>query len=469
MTASFTGESPFPVNAFRAGLRGRIILPGDAEYDVARQVQNAVIDRRPAFIVRVADAADVVRSVAFARDAGLPLTVRGGGHSPAGHAVADGAVVVDFSEMRSLQVDPERRLALAEPGLTAGEYTQGAAAHGLATPLGDTASVGIAGLTLGGGVGWLARKHGLTIDHLVSVEIVTAGGDLLIASETSHPDLFWAVRGGGGNFGIATRFEYRLHPVDIVLGGALFLPATRDVLRGLVPIAASAPEELTTIALLMPAPALPFIPSGAHGRPTIAILLVHAGDIEDGQRAVAPFRALARPIADVVAPMPYPAIYNLTAQAGRRAPGVQRSLLLDSLEDAKVDTILKRMAAPSSPMAMTQIRVLGGAMARVPVDATAFAHRNRPIMVTIITPFEDVAERDRHVAWAQDYADELGLRDAGAYANFLEDEGEIRVRAAYPAATYARLAAIKRRYDPANVFSANQNIRPGGAPQPGRL
>jgi FAD/FMN-containing dehydrogenase len=452
------------MNALRAGLTGRVIEPGDAEYDAARQVQNAVIDRRPAFIVRVANAADVCRTVAFAREAGLRLTVRGGGHSPAGHAVADGALVVDFSEMRGLSIDPGRRLAWAEPGLTAGEFTRAAAAHGLATPFGDTASVGIAGITLGGGIGLLARKHGLTIDHLVSVELVTADGDLLTASETSHPDLFWAVRGGGGNFGIATRLQYRLQPVDIVLGGALFLPATRDVLRGLVPIAASAPEELTTIALHMPAPPLPFIPAEAHGRPTIAILMVHAGGIEAGRRAVAPLRALARPIADVVRPMPYPEIYDLTAEAGRRVPGVQRSLLLDVLEDAKVDRILERMAAPSSPMAMTQVRVLGGALARVPDAATAFGHRNRPIMVTIITPFADVAERGRHVAWAQDYADELGLHDAGAYAGFLEDEGEARVRAAYPAATYARLAEIKRRYDPANVFSANQNILPAKAP-----
>ena len=356
---------------------------------------------------------------------------------------------------------PGAGVAWAEPGLTAGEYTRAAAAHGLATPFGDTASVGIAGITLSGGIGFLARKHGLTIDHLVSVELVTADGSLLAVSETSHPDLFWAVRGGGGNFGIVTRLQYALQPVDLVLGGALFLPATRDVLRGLVPIAASAPEELTTIALLMPAPPLPFIPAEAHGRPTVAILMVYAGDVEDGQRAVAPFRALARPIADVVRPMPYPAIYELTAEAGRRTPSVQRSLLLDALEDAKVDTILARMAAPSSPLAMTQIRVLGGAMARVPNAATAFGHRGRSIMVTVITPFADVAERDRHVAWTQDYADALGLHDAGAYAGFLDDEGEARVRSAYPAATYARLAEIKRRYDPDNVFRANQNIVPG--------
>ena len=463
MTESPGRIAPASVTALCAGLAGRAIAPGDAEYELARQVHNASVDRHPGLIVRVANAADVCRTVGFAREGGHRLTVRGGGHSPAGHAVADGAIMVDLSEMRGFELDARRRRAWAEPGLTAGEYTRAAAAHGLATPFGDTASVGIAGITLSGGIGFLARKHGLTIDHLVSVELVTADGSLLAVSETSHPDLFWAVRGGGGNFGIVTRLQYALQPVDLVLGGALFLPATRDVLRGLVPIAASAPEELTTIALLMPAPPLPFIPADAHGRPTIAILLVYAGDVEDGQRAVAPFRALARPIADVVRPMPYPAIYELTAEAGRRTPSVQRSLLLDALEDSKVETILARMAAPSSPLAMTQIRVLGGAMARVPNAATAFGHRGRSIMVTVITPFADVAERDRHVAWTQDYADALGLHDAGAYAGFLDDEGEARVRSAYPAATYARLAEIKRRYDPDNVFRANQNIVPAVA------
>src|SRR5512140_1926824 len=478
-----TEEPPMPVSiaptgtpsieAFRASLAGHVILPGDADYDTARQVHSATVDRRPALIVRVADAADVARCVTFARREGLRLTVRGGGHSMAGHAVADGALVVDFSEMRGITIDPERRLAWADAGVTAGEYTRAAATHGLATPFGDTASVGIAGLTLGGGIGFLARKHGLTIDALVSVEIVTADGELLVASKTSHPDLFWAVRGGGGNFGIVTRLQYRLHPVDVVTGGALFLPATRDVLRALVPVAASAPDELTAIAFLMPAPPLPFIPVEAHGRPTIAILLVHAGDLTAGERAVAPFRALATPIADVVGPIPYPAIYAFTAEGERRSASVGRSLFLDTLEDAKVDTILARMAAPSSPAAMTQIRVLGGAIARVPADATAYAHRERPVMVTIITPFEDVADADRHVAWTQAYAEELGLHDAPVYANFLEDEGEARIRAAYPARTYARLAATKRRYDPANVFSANQNIRPAGVgasfggPRPG--
>jgi FAD/FMN-containing dehydrogenase len=467
VAASPISGSPIPVARLRAQLTGQVIEPGGAGYDAAREVQNATIDRRPAMIVRVANAEDVRRTIAFARETGLRLTVRGGGHSPAGHAVADGAVMVDCSVMRNLRIDPEQRLAWAEPGLTAGDYTRAAAAHGLATPLGDSGSVGLAGITLSGGVGFLARKHGLTIDHLISVELVTAAGELLVASETSNPDLFWAVRGGGGNLGIVTRLQYGLLPVDTVYGGVLFLPATRDVLRALVPLAASAPDELTIIANLMPAPPLPFLPVEAHGRPTIALLAVYAGDLGAGERALAPFRALARPIADLVRPMPYPAIYDFTAEAARRTPFVMRSLLLDALEDAKVDGILARMAAPSSPRTVTQIRVLGGAMARVPNAATAFGHRHRPIMVTIITPFSDAGEREQHGAWTQDYADELGLRDAGAYAGFLESEGEARVRSAYPAATHARLAEAKRRYDPENVFAANQNIRPAAGPADG--
>ena len=297
-----TPPTRLPAEALRRSISGRVIEPGDPDYDAARQVQNAVFDRHPALIVRVASAEDVARTIAFARDAGFRLSVRGGGHGFGGRAVVDGAVVIDFREMRGIQVDPERRLAWAEAGLTAGEYTAAAAVHGLATPFGDTASVGIAGITLGGGIGYLTRKHGLTIDSLVSVELVTADGEVVIVDEASHPDLFWAIRGGGGNFGVVTRFQYRLFPLSLVVGGALFLPATRDVLRGLVPIAASAPEELTMIANLMPAPPLPFIPAEAHGHPTVAVLLVHAGDVEAGQRAVAPLRALAAPIADVVGP-----------------------------------------------------------------------------------------------------------------------------------------------------------------------
>ena len=349
---------------------------------------------------------------------------------------------------------------MAQAGLTAGEYTRAAAEFGLATPFGDTGSVGIAGLTLGAGIGWLARKHALAIDALLSVEIVTAGGQLITASEADHPDLFWAVRGGGGNFGVVTRFQYRLHPVSTIFGGALFMPPTRDVLRSLEPIAASAPEDLTTISFLMAAPPAPLIPEAIHGQLVLAIMFVFDGDEAAGQAAIEPFRQVATPLAEMVGPMPYPGIYELLKEAELRTPGSHRSVFLDVLDDATIDTILARMAAPSSPMAMVQLRILGGAMARVPADATAFAHRDAPVMVVLLTLFEDVAETAVHAAWTQAFYEELAPRSTGVYVNFLEDEGEQRIREAYPAATYRRLAEVKRRYDPENLFRLNQNIVP---------
>jgi FAD/FMN-containing dehydrogenase len=257
-----------------------------------------------------------------------------------------------------------------------------------------------------------------------------------------------------------TRFQFQLYPVETILGGALFLPPTREVLRGIVPIAASAPDELSIIAFLMPAPPAPFVPAELHGTPTLALMFVYAGDAEDGQRAIAPFRALAAPMAELVAPMPYAGIYELTKEGEARGASTHRSLFLDALDDAAIDTILERMAAPSSPVAMTQIRVLGGAMSAVPSSATAFAHRDATVMVTLITPFEDLTEASVHEAWTHEYYEALRPRAVGVYANFLEDEGEGRIREAYPGLTYQRLAEVKRRYDPTNVFQLNQNIRP---------
>lgn len=454
---------PLDIATFSAGLAGSVIRPEDAGYDLARQVHNATIDRHPALIVRAATAADVARTVVFARDTGLELAVRGGAHSLAGYGTVEGGIVLDLGAMKGLHIDPERRIAWAQAGLTAGEYTAAAAGHGLATPFGDTGSVGIAGLTLGGGIGWLVRKHGLAIDALLSVEVVTADGRIIVASETDHPDLFWAIRGGGGNFGIVTRFQFRLYAVATVLGGALFLPPTREVLQSLVPLAASAPEALTTISVLMAAPPAPFIPEALHGQPTLALMFVFDGDAEAGQAALEPFRQVATPMAEFVMPMPYVGIYELMHGAEERTPASHRSLFLDTLDDAAIDTILQRMAAPSSPMAMTQIRVLGGAMARVDDAATAFAHRDASVMVVLITGFEDPAEAPVHAAWTESYFEALRPRSTGVYSNFLEAEGEDRVHEAYPEATYRRLADVKRRYDPTNLFHLNQNIRPAVA------
>src|SRR5215212_8055000 len=288
----------------RASLDGRVIAPDDAAYDEARTVFYGGIDRRPAVIIRVASAADVSRVVSLARETGLDLAVRSGGHSLAGHSTTEGGILLDLSEMKKLELDVEGRTAWAETGLTAGEYTAAVGAHGLATGFGDTGSVGIGGVTLGGGVGYLVRKHGLTIDDVLAAEIVTADGELLRVDAESHPDLFWAIRGGGGNFGVVTRYHYWLHEVDEIVGGMLILPATPEVIASFVAEAEAAPEELSTIANVMVAPPMPFLPAEAHGKLVIMAMLVYAGEVDEGERAIAPFRALATPLADTVGPKP---------------------------------------------------------------------------------------------------------------------------------------------------------------------
>ena len=453
-------DDALDLEAFEAGLTGTMLLPGSPDYDEARLVHHAQADRRPALIVRAADANDVARTVSLARESGLALSVRGGGHSVAGFGTNDGGIVLDLGAMKGLHIDAERRVAWAQPGLTAGEYTVAAAAHGLATPFGDTASVGIAGLTLGGGIGWLVRKYGLTIDALEAVEIVTADGRRLTASEHSHPDLFWAVRGGGGNFGVVTRFQFKLYPVGEVLGGAVFLPATAEAVKALVLVAAAAPEELSTISFLMRIPPAPFVPAELIGTPSLVVMFVWAGDPAEGQTALAPFRAIAQPLIDMAMPMPYPGIYQFTAAGEQRGFAVHASRFVTELDDEAIEAMVAATAAPTSPMAMVQLRVLGGAMARVRADATAFAHRDAPVMATVILPFQDPESEPAQRAWADGVFQALAAKDAGVYSNFLEEEGEARIRAAYPNGTYERLADVKRRYDPTNLFRLNQNIRP---------
>ena len=457
-------RSPFGAPApdlatLAASLRGTLLQPGDEGYDEARTLHNTVFDRRPTAIVRAADASDVARAVTFARANGLEIAVRAGGHSVAGHSVVDDGLMIDLTAMKGLLIDPLGRIARAEAGLTAGEYTAAAAEFGLATPFGDTPSVGIAGLTLGGGIGYLVRKHGLAIDSLRSVEVVTADGRIVNASPDENQDLFWAIRGGGGNFGIVTRFTYRLHEVGMTYGGGLILPASRAVIRGLMDYAAQAPRELSIIAFVLLAPPLPFIPADRVGELSVLVTLVYSGDPTKGAEVVAPIRALAEPIADLLMPMPYPGIYKLTGAAAQPGRSTIRGAFLDELTDEQIEAILARHAAPSSPMAMTQLRVLGGALADVTPDATAFAHRERKVLVMLITAFQGDAAP--HEAWTQRYYDEVfAPGTTGAYANFLGDEGDARIRSAYPGDTYDRLAAIKRRWDPTNVFHRNQNIRP---------
>jgi FAD/FMN-containing dehydrogenase len=450
----------------RAVLNGRVISPEDAAYDTVRAVFYGARSRRPALIVRVADATDVSHIVSLARERGLELAVRSGGHSLAGHSTTDGGIVIDLSDMKGLEIDVAGRTAWAETGLTAGEYTAAAGAHGLATGFGDTGSVGIGGITLGGGVGFLVRKYGLTIDDLLAAEIVTADGELLYVDSDTHPDLFWAIRGGGGNFGVATRFKFRLHEVDTIVGGMLMLPATPEVIASFVAEAEAAPEELSSIANVMVAPPMPFLPAEAHGRLVIMALLCYAGEVDEGERAIAPFRALATPLADTVGPKPYPQMYE-PAEPGPDEE-VARSLFIDTVDSGVAEKIVEHLRASTAPLAVAQIRVLGGAMARVSADATAFTHRERGIMVALGAVYERAEETAMHEEWVGKFAAALRQGDGGVYVNFLGDEGKARIREAYPGATFERLAEIKGRYDSTNLFRINQNIPPATGNRAGR-
>ena len=459
MTGTTTDIS---IPKLRVEVNGRVVARGDAEYDDARTLFYGGFDRRPAVIVRAADAADVARVIELARETGLQLAVRSGGHSVPGHSTTEGGIVLDLRDLNGLEIDVDTRTAWAETGLTTGRYTDAAAEHGLATPFGDTGSVGIGGLTLGGGVGYLVRKHGLTIDSMLAADVITADGELLRVDAESHPDLFWAIRGGGGNFGVATRVRLRLHEVGSVLGGMLILSATPDTIRSFVEAAETAPEELSGIANVMPAPPMPFLPEEQHGRPVIFALIVYAGDIEVGERAVAPFRALAEPLADMVGPKPYPAIFEgFGGEEDFHPLAAMRTMFVDGIDRSAAETIVEQLQVSTALIAVTQLRVLGGAAARVPADATAYAHRQSRIMVNVAALFGTPGEAPEHEPWVNGLADALRQDDQGAYVNFLGDEGEERIRAAYPGETWDRLVAVKRRYDPTNLFRLNQNISPG--------
>ena len=456
MTTTDTAAS---IPDLRAVIDGRVIEPGDPEYDAARTVVAGGIDRHPAVIVRAAHATDVQRVVAIAREGGHDLAVRAGGHSGAGHGVIDGAIVLDLRDLTDLEIDPVGRTAWAGAGLTARAYSEAAAAHGLATGFGDTGSVGIGGLTTGGGIGYLVRRYGMTIDDLLAAELVTADGQLHRVDAETDPDLFWGIRGGGGNLGVVTRFHFRLHEVGTVVGGMLILPATPATIAGFVSAADAAPDDLTTIANVMPCPPMPFVPEEYHGRLVILATLLHAGTVEAGECDVAPFRALATPIVDQLAPMPYPAIYPPEPE-GYHPLAAVRTMFLERFDSSVAETILERLEASDAMMAVAQIRVLGGALARVPIDATAFAHRDRAMLGNLAAVFEDPSERARHEAWVTDFQARLDQGRPGAYVNFLGNEGEARVREAYPPATWDRLARIKARYDPMNLFRHNQNVPP---------
>lgn len=444
----------------RALFNGRVIAPDDSRYETARTIVYGGIDRRPAAIVRVADAGDVSRLVSLAREHGFELAIRSGGHSSAGHSTTEGGIVLDLSDMKDLQINLEEKTAWAETGLTAGEFTAAVGAHGLAVGFGDTGSVGLGGITLGGGIGFLVRKYGLTIDSLLAAEIVTADGQLLYVDDKSHPDLFWAIRGGGGNFGVATRFKFQLHEVDMVLGGMLFLPATVDTIASFIAEAEAAPEELSTIANVMTAPPMPFLPEEVIGKPIIMAMMVFAGDPAEGEKIVAPFRALAAPYADMLRPMRYPEMYP-PEEGGEYHPiAVSRTMFLDRVDHSVAEFILDRLQRSSGSMAVAQLRALGGAMARVPSNATAFAHRQSRIMANLAALYEKPEEKEVHEEWVAEFFSSLQQSDRGMYVNFVGKEGEAHIRAAYPNGTWERLRKVKAKYDPDNLFRLNQNIPP---------
>ena len=451
--------APISIPQLRAELTGRVIAPGDDDYDQARTVVSGSIDRHPAVIVKVADVDDVEKVVRLARDTGLELAVRCGGHSGAGHSVTEGGIVLDLSELKGLDIDVDGRTAWAESGLTAAEMTRAIGEHGLVVGFGDTGSVGIGGITLGGGVGYLVRKFGLTIDDLLAAEIVTADGQRLLVDAEHHTDLFWAIRGGGGNFGVVTRFKYRLHELPQTYGGMLILPATAEAVAGFIAAAEAAPDELSTIANVMPCPPMPFVPEEHHGDLVIFALMTYAGDQAAGERAVAPLRALAEPLADMLTVQPYSAMYA-DEDPDYHPTAASLTMFVDRVDADVADEIMSWLNRSDASMRAAQLRVLGGAMARVPADATAFAHRASRIMVNVAVFYEGPEDRKVREAWVAGFASALEQDDRGAYVNFLADEGEERVRAAYPGATWDRLAAIKARYDPTNLFRLNQNIPP---------
>jgi FAD/FMN-containing dehydrogenase len=460
MTLSTTRPTDFSIDALRDAVRGRVIGPDDADYDGGRALMYGAIDeRRPLAIVRVVGAEDVARVLAFARDTGVELSVKCGGHSATGASVVDGGVVIHVHDLREIDIDVANRTAWAGSGLTAAEYSAAANEHGLATGFGDTGSVGIAGITLGGGVGYLGRKHGLTIDNLLAAEVVTADGHIVVTDADTEPDLFWAIRGGGGNFGVATRFKFRLADVSSFVGGLLVLPATAETVEGFIAAADAAPDELSTIGNVMPCPPLPFVDERHHGSIVIFAMLGFAGDVDAGQVAVAPFRALAAPLADMVRPSSYPEMFP-PEDPDYHPTAVSRTMFIDHVDRPTAETIMRFLNASDASLRVAQLRVLGGAIARVPDDATAYAHRQSKIMVNVAAFYDGEADKPQKEAWVAEFSAALHQGDSGAFVNFVGDEGEARVRAAYPGATWDRLARIKGRYDPDNIFHGNQNIPP---------
>jgi FAD/FMN-containing dehydrogenase len=448
----------------KGSFKGEILLPGDGAYESARKIWNAMIDKRPALIVRCATTSDVARAVNFARDTGLLLAVRGGGHNIAGNAMCDDGIVIDLSQMKAARVDPVGRRVTVEGGATLADVDAATQAHGLATPVGINSTTGIAGLTLGGGFGWLSRKYGMTIDNLESAEVVTAAGELVRASAVEHPDLFWALRGGGGNFGVVTRFEFRLHPVGPnVLSGLIVYPISeaKAVLQQYREFAAKAPEELTVWTVLRQAPPLPFLPEGVHGKGIVALALIYAGDPKQGEALIGPLRKFGTSAGEHVGVQPYVAwqqAFDPLLTAGAR--NYWKSHNFSTLEDQLFDTVIAYVGKLPSPQCEIFFGAIGGATARPAPGSTAYAHRDAQFVMNFHGRWEDPADDKRCIGWARDFFNASApFASGGVYVNFLTaDEGD-RVRSAY-GPNYDRLTRVKRKYDPDNLFRMNQNIKP---------
>ena len=443
-------------------IRGQVITPDDAGYDQARTVFYGSVNKRPNAIVRVEGVTDVQHVIAAARERGLELAIRSGGHSIAGHSTTDGGIVLDLRSMNQIEIDTADRTAWVGTGATALQVTEAATKHGLVLGFGDAGSVGVGGITLGGGIGFLVRKWGLTIDSLLAAEIVTAQGEHLRVDAANHPDMFWAIRGGGGNFGVVTRLKFQLHEMPQFTGGILVLPATPETIAGFVAASLAAPDELSTIGNVMPCPPLPFVPPEVHGRLVIFGMIAYAGDDESAKRAIAPLRALATPIADTVKPMPYAAMYP-PEDPNMHPTAIGRTLFLDDVDQATAETMYEHLMSSDAAVRVTQLRVLGGAAARVPADATAYAHRAKRILVNVAAFYTTPEDREVRERWVTEFARTLQPNDESGYVGFLSNEGEARVRGAYPGRTWDRLTKIKAEYDPTNLFRLNQNVTPAAA------
>ncbi len=452
------------VNALRSRLRGSALFSGDPGYDDARSVWNAMIDKRPGLIVQCAGVADVLQAIRFARDHGLLIAVKGGGHNIAGSAVCDCGLMLDLSPMKSVHVDPRNRIARVEPGVTLGELDRETQAFGLATPLGINSTTGVAGLTLGGGFGWLSRSFGNSIDNLVSADVVTATGELVRASGEDNTDLFWGLRGGSGNLGVVTSFTFRLHPVGPeVLAGLIVYPFERavDLLKAYRFFVESAPDALTVWVVLRKAPPLPFLPADVHGKEVVVLPMLYAGDIEEGLRVIEPLRHFGRPIGEYLGPQPFTAWQS--AFDPLLTPGARnywKSHDFSELNDPAIGLIVQHAGMLPTPECEIFIAHLDGAAGRVASDAMAYPHRNARFVLNVHTRWRDAARDAECMIWARRFFEETGPHaTGGVYVNFLDADEQDRIRAAY-GSNYDRLAALKAKYDPNNVFQVNLNVKP---------